>query len=89
MYYNNIKIENFKKIILLIICQTKLMKLFLNFNVYCMELFDQKKKLIQSKNFESKQGTYYYIKNNSEYFVIKSDDFLNLYYYNLFLYLNS
>ena len=64
------------------LCETGIEKLDQNkeFVFYCMELFDQKKKLIQSKNFESKQGTYYYIKNNSEYFVIKSDDFSNLYY---------
>ena len=65
------------------LCETGIEKLDQNkeFVFYCMELFDQKKKLIQSKNFESKQGTYYYIKNNSEYFVIKSDDFSNLYYH--------
>lgn len=65
------------------LCKIGIEKLEQNkeFVFYCMELFDQKKKLIQSKNFESKQGTYYYIKNNSEYFVIKSDDFLNLYYH--------
>ena len=65
------------------LCKIGIEKLEQNkeFVFYCMELFDQKKKLIQSKNFESKQGTYYYIKNNSEYFIIKSDDFSNLYYH--------
>ena len=65
------------------LCKISIEKLEQNkeFVFYCMELFDQKKKLIQSKNFESKQGTYYYIKNNSEYFIIKSDDFSNLYYH--------